>query len=45
MNTPLEKLGMIGLGDQSLEQLDGYVKSEAVRWGKVIKDANLAGTQ
>lgn len=45
MNTPLEKLGMIGLGDQSLEQLDGYVKSEAVRWGKVIKDADLAGTQ
>jgi tripartite-type tricarboxylate transporter receptor subunit TctC len=45
MNTPLEKLGMIGLGDKSLEQLDTYVKSETVRWAKVIKNANLAGTQ
>ena len=45
MNTPLEKLGMIGLGDKSLEQLDDYVKSETVRWAKVIKNANLAGTQ
>jgi tripartite-type tricarboxylate transporter receptor subunit TctC len=45
MNTPLEKLGMIGFGDKSLEQLDDYVKSETVRWAKVIKDANLAGTQ
>ena len=45
MKTPLEKLGMIGLGDKSLEQLDAYVKSETVRWAKVIKSANLAGTQ
>ena len=45
MDTPLEKLGMIGLGDKSLEQLDDYVKSETVRWDKVIKTANLAGTQ
>jgi tripartite-type tricarboxylate transporter receptor subunit TctC len=45
MNTPLEKLGMIALGDKSLPQLDAYVKSESVRWSKVIKDANLAGTQ
>jgi tripartite-type tricarboxylate transporter receptor subunit TctC len=45
MNMPLEKLGMIGLGDKSLEQLDDYVRSETVRWAKVINDANLAGTQ
>lgn len=45
MDTPLKQLGMIGLGDKSLEQLDGYVKSESVRWAKVIKSANLAGTQ
>jgi tripartite-type tricarboxylate transporter receptor subunit TctC len=45
MNTPLEKLGMIGLGDKSLAQLDDYVKSETVRWAKVIRNANLAGTQ
>ena len=45
MNAPLEMLGMIALGDKSLDQLDDYVKSETVRWAKVIKDANLAGTQ
>jgi tripartite-type tricarboxylate transporter receptor subunit TctC len=45
MNGPLEKLGMIGLGDQSLAQLDDYVKSETTRWAKVIKNINLAGTQ
>ncbi|MGB6537657.1 MAG: tripartite tricarboxylate transporter substrate binding protein [Xanthobacteraceae bacterium] len=45
MNAPLEKLGMIGLGDRSLTQLDGYVKSETERWAQVIKKANLAGTQ
>jgi tripartite-type tricarboxylate transporter receptor subunit TctC len=45
MKTPLEKLGMIGLGEKSVEQLGDYVKSETVRWAKVIKNANLAGTQ
>ncbi|HUC50453.1 MAG TPA: tripartite tricarboxylate transporter substrate-binding protein [Xanthobacteraceae bacterium] len=45
MNTPLEKLGMIGLGNKSLEQLNDYVKAETVHWAKVIKEANLAGTQ
>jgi tripartite-type tricarboxylate transporter receptor subunit TctC len=45
MKAPLERLGMIGLGNMSLPQLDDYVKSETVRWAKVIKNANLAGTQ
>ena len=45
MKAPLEQLGMIALGDRSLAQLDNYVKSEMVRWAKVITDANLAGTQ
>src|SRR5215813_12718722 len=45
MKTPLETLGMIGLGDKSLEQLDDFVKSETVRWAKVITEADLAGTQ
>jgi tripartite-type tricarboxylate transporter receptor subunit TctC len=45
MKTPLENLGMVGLGDKSLQQFDDYVKSETVRWAKVITEANLAGTQ
>lgn len=45
MNSPLEKLGMIGLGDKSLAQLNDYVTSETARWAKVITNAHLAGTQ
>ena len=45
MKTPLEQLGMSGLGNKSLQQLDDFVKSETVRWAKVIMEANLAGTQ
>jgi tripartite-type tricarboxylate transporter receptor subunit TctC len=45
MDAPLQKLGMIRLGDKSLKQLDDYVKSETLRWAQVIKTANLAGTQ
>jgi tripartite-type tricarboxylate transporter receptor subunit TctC len=45
MKTPLENLGMVGLGDKSLQQFDDFVKSETVRWAKVITEANLAGTQ
>jgi tripartite-type tricarboxylate transporter receptor subunit TctC len=45
MKGPLDTLGMIGLGDKSLGQFDAFVKSETVRWAKVIQDAGLAGTQ
>ena len=45
MISPLETLGMIGLGDKSLQQFDDFVKTETVRWAKIIKEANLAGTQ
>ena len=41
MNTPLEKLGMIGLGDKSLEQLDDYVRSETVRWATPLTDREI----
>ena len=45
MKGPLDTLGMIGLGDKSLDQFQDYVKAETERWAKVIKDAGLAGTQ
>ena len=45
MKGPLDTLGMIGLGNQSLDQFQDYVRSETARWAKVIKDAGLAGTQ
>jgi tripartite-type tricarboxylate transporter receptor subunit TctC len=45
MKGPLDTLGMIGLGDKSLDQFQDYVRAETERWAKVIKDAGLAGTQ
>lgn len=45
MKGPLDTLGMIGLGDKSLQQFEDFVKSETARWAKVITEANLAGTQ
>lgn len=38
-------LGMIPIGKGSLGELDAFVKSEAARWGKVIRDAGIAGSQ
>ena len=37
--------GMIPIGKGSLGELDAYAKSETVRWGKVIRDAGIAGSQ
>jgi tripartite-type tricarboxylate transporter receptor subunit TctC len=45
MKGPLDTLGMIGLGNKSLDQFQDYVRSETERWAKVIKEAGLAGTQ
>jgi tripartite-type tricarboxylate transporter receptor subunit TctC len=38
-------LGLIPLGKGSLQEIDAYTKSEVVRWGKVIRDAGIAGSQ
>ena len=45
MKKPLETLGMVPLGDKSLQQFDAFVKAETGRWAKIITEANLAGTQ
>ena len=37
--------GLVPIGKGSLDELDAYVKSETVRWAKVIQNAGLAGTQ
>jgi len=38
-------LGLVPIGKGSLDELEAFVKSETVRWAKVIQDAGLAGTQ
>jgi tripartite-type tricarboxylate transporter receptor subunit TctC len=38
-------IGLVPIGKGSLDELDTFVKSETVRWAKVIRNAGLAGTQ
>ena len=39
------KFGFIPADNRSVEALQDYVKSETLRWGKVVRDAGIAGSQ
>jgi tripartite-type tricarboxylate transporter receptor subunit TctC len=39
------KFGFIPANNRSVEALQDYVKSETLRWGKVVRDAGIAGSQ
>jgi len=39
------KYGFLPIANRSVDGLIEFVKSEGMRWGKVVKDAGLAGTQ
>jgi tripartite-type tricarboxylate transporter receptor subunit TctC len=39
------KFGFLPVANRSVEGLQDYVKAETVRWGKVVRDAGLAGSQ
>lgn len=41
----ISKNGMVPMPDRSVEGLQDFVKSEIVRWGKVVRDAGIAGSQ
>ena len=41
----ISKSGMVPMPDRSVEGLQDFVKSEIVRWGKVVRDAGIAGSQ
>lgn len=39
------KLGMLPVVSPPREELQGYINSEIERWGKVVRQAGLEGTQ
>ena len=41
----IAKNGMVPMPDNSVEGLQTFVKSEIARWGKVVRDAGIAGSQ
>ncbi len=38
------RLGLLTFDNPPLDGLPGFVKSEIVRWGKIVQQAGLAGT-
>jgi tripartite-type tricarboxylate transporter receptor subunit TctC len=41
----LLKLSLLPMQTQSVPEMQAFVKSEIVRWGKVVSDAGIAGSQ
>ena len=41
----LVNLGINPIGRESLDELQAFVKTEVVRWGKVLQEAGLAGSE
>jgi tripartite-type tricarboxylate transporter receptor subunit TctC len=39
------KYGFLPVENRSVEELQGFVKAETGRWGKVLRDAGIAGSQ
>src|SRR5262249_23221041 len=45
IETEILRLGMLPLENRSVEGLQDFVKSETVRWGKVVQQAGIAGSE
>jgi tripartite-type tricarboxylate transporter receptor subunit TctC len=39
------RLGVVPINSPSPEELKQFVRSEIVRWGKIVRDAGLAGLE
>jgi tripartite-type tricarboxylate transporter receptor subunit TctC len=45
INTEILRLGLLKFENRSLDELQNFVKSEVVRWGKVVEGAGIAGSE
>jgi hypothetical protein len=41
----LLKLSLLPMQSQSVPEMQGFVKAEITRWGKVVEQAGIAGSQ
>jgi tripartite-type tricarboxylate transporter receptor subunit TctC len=41
----IAKVGMLPMDNRPVAELQGFVKSEIVRWGKVVQQAGIAGSE
>jgi tripartite-type tricarboxylate transporter receptor subunit TctC len=45
LSAQIAKTGMLPMATPSVEELQAFVKSEIARWGKVVQQAGIAGSQ
>ena len=45
MRAQIAKTGMLPMETPTVESMQAFVKSEIVRWGKVVHQAGIAGSQ
>jgi tripartite-type tricarboxylate transporter receptor subunit TctC len=45
LSAQITKTGMLPMATPSVEELQAFVKSEIARWGKVVQQAGIAGSQ
>jgi len=45
MKEQIAKLSLLPMETPAVEDMRGFVKSEVVRWGKVVQAAGIAGTE
>ncbi len=45
VRTRMNDFGMIPVGTGSIDQLQQFLQSEIVRWGKVVEEAGIAHSE
>ena len=45
MKEQIAKLSLLPMDDPSVEEMQRFVKSEIVRWGKVVQAAGIAASE
>ena len=45
IETEILRLGMLPFENRSVEGLQDFVESETVRWGKIVQQAGIAGSE
>jgi hypothetical protein len=41
----IHRMGMTAVDSPSVDELKKFVQSENIRWGKIVRDAGIAGSQ
>jgi tripartite-type tricarboxylate transporter receptor subunit TctC len=45
INAQILKLGLIPFATPTIPEMEAYIKSDQEKWGAIVRDLGLAGTQ